>query len=151
MLETDAERLEREKAAMRRAEEQDAENRARVVKKKKVEEDVVDEYDVKMPPHLPKTNDIKELAGAVEGEIFETYYKLMKNPSAPPAVRKACADALADRAKGRPEQAITQTVKVESVDKSLEDVARMLSFAMRDAREKGKVIDIIPEVLKDDK
>lgn len=100
-------------------------------------------------PSLPDTKDIRELALAVEDDIFKTYYKLMMNNSAPPAVRKSCADALADRAKGKPEQAITKKVEVTTKDVSLEKVARMIAFSIRDSREKGlieeEVIDVTPE------
>lgn len=58
-------------------------------------------------PSLPMEADIHKKALAVEHDIFATYYTLMTDPEVPPAVRKACADALADRARGKPEQGIT--------------------------------------------
>lgn len=53
-------------------------------------------------PALPDTTDIRELASAVEADIFHTYFELMTSPDTPPAVKKASADALADRARGKP-------------------------------------------------
>lgn len=88
-------------------------------------------------PSLPDTKDIRALALSVEPEIFEVYYSLMKDEEAPPAVRKSCADALLDRAKGKPEQAVTQTVKIERPEVSINEVARMMTYAIRDSRERG--------------
>lgn len=53
-------------------------------------------------PRLTDSNDIRELSKAVEKDIFETYYELMMNEEVSDSVRKACADALADRARGKP-------------------------------------------------
>lgn len=62
-------------------------------------------------PKLPDSKDIRERARAVEDDIFSTYYKIMMDVEAPPAVRKACADSLADRARGKAEQSIKQTIE----------------------------------------
>ena len=57
-------------------------------------------------PELPDSTDIRDRAKAVEGDIFEVYYRLMKSETTPPAIRKSCADALADRARGKPAQSV---------------------------------------------
>lgn len=150
------EREERERDAVRREEARIKKMRAikaRANNEEKIKDISVD--DISLPDGLPDTKDLKELAQAVETDIFETYYKLMKHPKTPASVKKACADALADRAKGRAEQAITQTVKNERPDASLEEVARMILFAMRDAKERGAIeappiIDVTPTDKKTD-
>jgi hypothetical protein len=63
-------------------------------------------------PVLPDSTDIRERAKAVETDIFMTYYTLMVDEETPPAIRKSCADALADRARGKPAQSIDMTAKV---------------------------------------
>ena len=57
-------------------------------------------------PALPDSTDIRERAKAVESDIFKTYYTLMMAESTPPAIKKSCADALADRARGKPAQSM---------------------------------------------
>ena len=57
-------------------------------------------------PVLPDSTDIRERAKAVEHDIFKTYYTLMMTESTPPAIKKSCADALADRARGKPAQSM---------------------------------------------
>lgn len=63
-------------------------------------------------PVLPDSTDIRERAKAVEPQIFETYYKLMVSEETPPAIRKSCADALADRARGKAAQSVEVTGKI---------------------------------------
>lgn len=63
-------------------------------------------------PDLPDSTDIRERAKAVETDIFRTYYTLMMAEGTPPAIRKSCADALADRARGKPAQSVDLTAKV---------------------------------------
>lgn len=63
-------------------------------------------------PVLPDSTDIRERAKAVEADIFRTYYTLMMSDATPPAIKKACADALADRARGKPAQSVDLTAKV---------------------------------------
>lgn len=60
---------------------------------------------VNLPP-LPESTDIRERAKAVEPDIFMTYYTMMMSDETPPAIRKSCADALADRARGKPAQSM---------------------------------------------
>lgn len=60
---------------------------------------------VTLPP-LPESTDIRERAKAVEPDIFLTYYNMMMSEETPPAIRKSCADALADRARGKPAQSM---------------------------------------------
>ena len=79
------------------------------------------------PPDLPDTQDIRDMARSVEAQIFRTYYELMTDDLAPPAVRKSCADALADRARGKPEQSVAQTVTVKR-EITDEELARRLLF-----------------------
>lgn len=139
-----------ERAALeenRRAKARAIEARELAEKKKQAVEEKP-EFAIELPP-LPDTKDIKELALAVEDKVFETYYTLMMDSNTPAATRKACADALADRAKGKAEQAISQKVEVEtSIDVSVEEVARLMLFAQRDAIEKGiDIIDVEPEDL----
>ena len=57
-------------------------------------------------PVLPDSTDIRERAKAVEADVFATYYKLMMAIDTPPAIKKSCADALADRARGKPAQSM---------------------------------------------
>ena len=63
-------------------------------------------------PVLPDSTDIRERAKAVEPDIFMTYYTLMMADTTPPAIRKSCADALADRARGKPAQSMDISAKV---------------------------------------
>lgn len=63
-------------------------------------------------PELPDNTDIRERAKAVEHDIFKTYYTLMMAESTPPAIKKSCADALADRARGKPAQSTEITGKI---------------------------------------
>lgn len=63
-------------------------------------------------PVLPDSAHISDMAKAVERDIFATYYKLMMADGTPPAIKKSCADALADRARGKPAQAVEHTGKV---------------------------------------
>lgn len=87
--------------------------------------------DVVALPELPDTTDIKKLAQSVEGRIFRTYYDLMINEETPAAVRKACADALADRARGKPvgEQVVEETKKVEALPD--DEVIKRLEFLLK--------------------
>jgi len=90
-----------EELERRAVEEQRAEleaRRAALAAKKKEEA---------MLPTLPDDTDIHKRALAVEADIFRTYYTLMTDPTAPAAVRKACADALAERARGKVSQDVT--------------------------------------------
>lgn len=64
-------------------------------------------------PDLPDNADIKARAQAVEADIFSTYYTIMMDDEAPLSVRKSCADALADRARGKPAQEIEHSGKVQ--------------------------------------
>lgn len=64
-------------------------------------------------PELPDSTDIRERAKAVEPDIFKTYYTLMMAETTPPAIRKSCADALADRARGKPAQSMEIQGKVQ--------------------------------------
>lgn len=88
-------------------------------------------------PVLPDSTDIRDRAKAVEGDVFAVYYRLMMDKESPPAVRKACADALADRARGKPEQSVVASVKVERRDVSMDQVARMIMFSLESARQRG--------------
>ena len=63
-------------------------------------------------PVLPDNTDIRERAKAVENDIFKTYYTLMMAETTPPAIKKSCADALADRARGKPSQSTEITGKI---------------------------------------
>lgn len=63
-------------------------------------------------PDLPDNTDIRERAKAVEHDIFKTYYTLMMAESTPPAIKKSCADALADRARGKPAQSVDVQGKI---------------------------------------
>lgn len=67
---------------------------------------------VPLLPVLPESTDIRDRAKSVEGDIFAIYYTLMMDEETPPAIRKSCADALADRARGKPAQSIDMTAKV---------------------------------------
>ena len=64
-------------------------------------------------PVLPDSTDIRERAKAVEHDIFKTYYTLMMAENTPPAIKKSCADALADRARGKPAQSMDISAKVQ--------------------------------------
>lgn len=64
-------------------------------------------------PVLPDNKDIRERAKAVEDDIFATYYRIMMSETAPVSVRKSCADALADRARGKPAQSVEHTGRVQ--------------------------------------
>lgn len=137
------ERLEKE--ALEKQKKEDEENKKKAEKR----QELVNSFDVEMPDDLPDTSDIKELAKVVIPEIFKTYYSIMKNPLAPTATRKACADALLDRAVGKAEQAITQKVEIKRDDVSMEEVARRMLLISRQAKEEGlissDVIDVEPE------
>ena len=65
---------------------------------------------------LPDSTDIRERAKCVEDQIFDTYYHMMMDKNTPPAIRKSCADALADRARGKPAQSvdITNSTKIDN-------------------------------------
>lgn len=94
--------LELELRAVREQEEEQAQRRKerdaqRLAQQQKAAQDMA------LPP-LPDNADIRESARAVENEIFRTYYDMMRDPETPAAVRKSCADALADRARGKPAQ-----------------------------------------------
>lgn len=93
--------------------EQEAEIAARRKAKLLRESKQAEEDAAKLPP-LPDNADIRESARAVENEIFRTYYDMMVNPETPAAVRKSCADALADRARGKPAQDGTKKDKDEN-------------------------------------
>lgn len=55
-------------------------------------------------PLLPDTSDIRELARAAENTAFKVLYDMMIDEDAPAAVRKACADAIIDRSRGKAAQ-----------------------------------------------
>lgn len=61
------------------------------------------EAEVKIPA-LPDTSDIRELARAAENTAFKVLYDMMIDAEAPAAVRKACADAIIDRSRGKAAQ-----------------------------------------------
>lgn len=63
-------------------------------------------------PPLPESTDIRERAKAVEADIFLTYYTMMMDEGTPAAIRKSCADALADRARGKPAQSMEIAGKI---------------------------------------
>jgi hypothetical protein len=101
-------------------------------------------------PDLPDTKDMKELCKSVQHISFETYYELMTSTEVPPTVRLAAANAITDRGLGKPEQAVTQTVTIERPEVGINEVARMMLFAMRDKEEKEaledkSIIDVAPE------
>ena len=66
-------------------------------------------------PALPEGADIKERALAVEKDIFATYYRLMMDDTISASTRKACADALADRARGKAVQAVEVNQRVQQL------------------------------------
>jgi hypothetical protein len=142
MDDEEREREEREAIERNRADRQ--KEAEKIAQKRKPE--------VKSPidlPDLPDSSDIRDLALAVEPEIFKTYYSLMMDPEVAAATRKACCDALLDRAKGRPQQEVTQKIEVEHVDVSMEEVARMMLHAQRDAVERGLDLKVIDAEVED--
>jgi hypothetical protein len=64
-------------------------------------------------PALPEGAGIKEMAQSVMEDVFATYYSIMMDDSAPMGIRKQCADAIADRAVGKPAQEIEHSGKVQ--------------------------------------
>jgi len=73
---------------------------------------VIDRPQVALP-ELPDTADMRQCALAVEKDIFATYYSMMMDETISASTRKACADALADRARGKAVQSVevSQTVR----------------------------------------
>ncbi len=137
---TREEREREEREALRKVEAEDAKNRAyREKQEDKPHHGVT-------IPDLPDTKDLGKLALHIEADIFKTYYILMMSSETPPAVKKSCADALADRAKGKPLQEVAQTIKVETKDVGLDKIARMMLFAQRDARERGMLTEDVIDV-----
>ena len=101
--------------------------------------------ELKKLPDLPSTKDIKDRCKEAMPMVFETYYELMTDEEGPHTVRLAAANAIMDRGIGKAEQAAPQSVKIERPEANIAEVARMLAFAMRDAKEKGVLPDPVDE------
>lgn len=86
-------------------------------------------------PALPNSTDIRELASAVEADVFNTYYYLMMSDSTPPSVRKACCDALADRARGKPAGDMIPMAPPVPMDTT--EVVRRIAYLFSQAKDKG--------------
>lgn len=115
-----------------------AEERARA----KIRDATPETFEVPDIVDLPQTDDLKELAGSAIPHLVRRAINLAAMSDNLPQVLSVLKE-LADRKYGKAEQAVTQTVKVERADVSLEQVARMLAFAERAVIEKD-AIDLVP-------
>ena len=86
---------------------------------------------------LPDTDDIRELCEASQKDVFKVYRDLMTDEEVPPTVRLAAANAIADRGLGKPEKAAAPVAEVKTPQLGLDEIARRMTFALRDARERG--------------
>ena len=90
----------------------------------------------------PKSNlELKELARASSGSAIQTLVRIMENEEEQSSARITAANALLDRGYGRPTQGIAAEIKIERVETGIEQVARMMLFAQRDAGERGVIPD----------
>lgn len=93
-------------------------------------------------PPMPDTKDIRERSKAVEDDIFKVYYELMMDEDVAPSVRKSCADALADRARGKPAgEAPHVAVQINNSFVPDDEVVRQLNFIMAAAKQKESAIE----------
>ena len=76
-------------------------------------------------PKIPE--DVRTLARAHTREAIETHIEIMRDKDAPPAARGASANAILDRAYGKPAQAIDATVNINTlIDARSSDLAAAL-------------------------
>lgn len=102
--------------------------------------------------YLPEdTDDIVKLAEVGAPQLMRKAVALAAESDNLMAVLSTLKE-LTDRAHGKAQQSVTQTIELgEKQTKSLEEVARMMLFAKRDAEERGielqpdDIIDVEPE------
>jgi len=96
--------------------------------------------------------ELKQLARKHTKESINRVVEIMRDRDAPHTATLAAVTILLDRGYGKPSQHIEAIVK-ERPDIALDEVARMMLFAMRDAEERQiedkSVINV--KLLKDDK
>jgi len=86
------------------------------------------------------TADVKALAQQYTPDAIKTLSSIMNDKEAPPAARIQAASALLDRGYGKPSQHIEAIVH-DRPDVALDEVARMMLFAMRDSEERGITLE----------
>ncbi len=84
------------------------------------------------------TAEVREIARQYTTEAVETLVSVMRDKGASDAAKVSAANALLDRGFGKPSIHV-EPIKLEKPEASMEEVARMLVFSLRDAEERGVI------------
>ena len=127
----------------------DAIERQAVIDEEKRRKDIIAERLAKknavitpsLPPMvIPDTTDLKSMAASGIPALLKKAMLMAYESDNLPQVLGVLKE-ITDRAHGKAEQSVSARVEVVMPERSLEEVARAMLFAMRDVKERGVIID----------